>query len=180
MAMRELPQLPVFPTPVPAVDLDAWRLRVDGLVRHPLAMGYAEVRALPAVEDTSPFECVEGWRVARNHWRGVALGTLLDRARPLPRACFVTVRAGGFVMSLALEEARRPGVLLAYDLDGVPLPVEHGGPLRLVVPGRECFYGVKWVERLELAEKPTETGRAIALGRIPRRRRSSATTNRRN
>jgi len=167
--MRELPQLPVFPTLGPVVSLDSWRLRVDGLVHHPLTIGYAEVRALPAVQDTSPFACVEGWRVSRNQWRGVLVGTLLDTARPLPQARFVTVHSGEFIMSLALEEARRPGVLLAYDLNGVPLPVEHGGPLRLVVPGRECFYSVKWVERLELAEESTETGRAIALGRIQRR-----------
>lgn len=76
MTMRELPQLPVFSRPGPAVDLHSWRLTVDGLVNYPLTLGYAEVRALPAVEDTSLFECVEGWRVSRNHWRGVVVGTV--------------------------------------------------------------------------------------------------------
>ncbi len=169
MPISELPELPVFSSGGPALDLVTWRLKVDGLVACPLTLDYSRVRALPAVEDLSPFECLEGWRVSQNRWRGVAVGTFLDRACPLPKAHFVTVHSGEYIISLTLDQAQRPGVLLAYDLNGVPLAVEHGGPLRLVVPDKECFYGVKWVERLELAEEPTETGGAIALRRIQRR-----------
>ena len=175
MAIKELPELPVFSNGGPALDLVVWRLKVDGLVARPLTLDYSRVRTLPAVEDLSAFECLEGWRVSQNRWRGVAVGTFLDRARPLPEAQFVTVHAGEYIMSLTLEEAQNPGVLLAYDLNDVPLAVEHGGPLRLVVPDSECFYGVKWVERLELAEEPTETGRAIALARIQRRETAIST-----
>lgn len=169
MTIRELPELPVFPSAVPAFDPQAWRLEVDGLVASPLALDYASVRSLPAVEDTSAFECVEGWRVPENHWRGVAVSALLDLASPLPEARFVTFHARGFSMSLALKDARAPGVLLAYDLDGAPLAPEHGAPLRLVAPGKECYYGVKWVGRVELARDAQETGKAIALERIRRR-----------
>jgi DMSO/TMAO reductase YedYZ molybdopterin-dependent catalytic subunit len=167
--MRELSELPVFPSRAPAFDPETWRLRVDGLVSRSRSLSLAQVRDLPSVEDTSPFECVEGWRVPDNRWQGVAIATLLDMTDPLPQARYATFHAGNFIMSLSLEKARAPGVLLAYGLNGAPLTPEHGAPLRLVVPGGECYYGVKWVERVELTREAVETGKAIALERIQRR-----------
>lgn len=168
--MKELSKLPVFPGKALAeFDPETWRLQVDGLVAHPLALSYSEVLALPSVKDSSPFECIEGWRVPDNNWQGVAIVTILDRAAPLPEARFATFQAGDFIMSLSLEEARAPGVLLAYSLNGLPLAREHGAPLRLVVPGKDCFYGIKWVERVELTREARETGKEIALGRIQAR-----------
>jgi DMSO/TMAO reductase YedYZ molybdopterin-dependent catalytic subunit len=168
--MKELSELPVFPRKDLAdFDPETWHLQVDGLVAHPLTLSYSEVLALPRLEDTSPFECIEGWRVSENNWQGVSVATLLDRIAPLPEARFVTFHAGDFIMSLSLEEARAPGVLLAYGLNGAPLAREHGAPLRLVVPGKDCFYGVKWVERVELTREARDTGKDIALGRIQAR-----------
>ncbi|MBI2916936.1 MAG: molybdopterin-dependent oxidoreductase [Chloroflexi bacterium] len=175
--MKELSELPVFRSSAPPFDPQTWRLRVDGLVATPLALTQAEVLALPAVEDNSPFECVEGWRVPQNQWKGLPVSALLDRAGVLPEARFASFYSGDFAMSLTLDESRAPGVLLAHGLNGAALAPEHGGPLRLVVPGKDCFYGVKWVERVELAQSRRvgmETGKAIALGRIQRRREAPA------
>ncbi|MBI4198619.1 MAG: molybdopterin-dependent oxidoreductase [Chloroflexi bacterium] len=169
MSIKELRELPVFPSRTPAYNPSTWRLRVEGLVARPLTLDYAQVRALPAMEEVSPFECVEGWRVPGNRWRGVAIATLLDLACPLPEARFVTFHAGDFVISLALREARQPGVLLAYDLNGASLSPQYGAPIRLVVPARECYFGVKWVERIQLSQEGADTGRSIALGRLQRR-----------
>jgi DMSO/TMAO reductase YedYZ molybdopterin-dependent catalytic subunit len=166
--MKELSELPDFPGRGPGFDPDTWRLRVDGLVEGPLSLTFAQVQALPSAEDTSPFECIEGWRVDGNRWQGVAVATVLDLAGPMPRARYATFHAGDFIMSLSLEEARAPGVLLAHSLDGTPLPTEHGAPLRLVVPGKDCFYGVKWVERVELTIEVRDTGKEIALARVRR------------
>lgn len=126
--MRELAELPVFRSPAVPFDPRTWRLTVGGLVARPIVLDYAEVLALHAVDDTSPFECVDGWRVAENHWSGVPVGVLLDMAGPLGGARFVTFHAGQFATSLTLEEARAPGVLLAYRLNGAPLAPEHGAP----------------------------------------------------
>lgn len=168
--MRELPELPVFSKPDPGpFDLTSWRLRVEGLVARPMALSYPEVLALLREEHTGPFECVEGWRVPENRWEGVPVCALLDRAEPLPEARFATFHAGVFAMSLPLGEARSPGIILAHRLNGAPLAPEHGAPLRLVAPGRECFYSVKWVQRVELSRETQDTGRGIALARVQTR-----------
>ncbi len=172
--MIDLPELPVFSRgALPPFDPQTWRLRVHGLVVNPLALSYTELLSMPSVDDSSPFECVDGWRVPENHWRGLSVGTLVARARVLPNAHFVSFYSGDFAMSLTLEEAQGPGVLLAHSLNGKPLTPEHGAPLRLVVPGKDCYYGVKWVERIELSQGPVETGKSIALGRIQRRQQSA-------
>ena len=76
-------------------------------------------------------------------------------------------------MSLSIDEARAPGVLLAYGINGAPLLLENGGPPRLVVPDKECYFGVKWVEPLEVTMEARETGKAIALERIQQRQASA-------
>jgi DMSO/TMAO reductase YedYZ molybdopterin-dependent catalytic subunit len=102
-------------------------------------------------------------------WEGVAVAAILARAGVEPTARFLKVYAGNFTVLLPLEEALRGGALLARRLNGKPLTREHGAPLRLVAPGRACFYSVKWVDRLEvLAEEAPTTGASIARNRLPR------------
>lgn len=173
--MKELSELPVFVSgTLTPFDPRSWRLVVDGLVAVPLSLSIADILSLPVIDDTSPFECVDGWRVPENHWRGVLVGLLLDRAQATSAARYVTFSSGAFAMSLTLKEARAPGVLLAHSLNGKPLTPEHGAPLRLVVPGKDCCYGVKWVERLEVSREPMATGKAIALDRIQRRQQAKS------
>lgn len=165
--MKELLELPKFPTRnMPSFDRTTWRLTVDGLVSRPLSLTFDEVLALPTSEQASAFSCVEGWRVADNRWEGVPVGTLLERAGPSPEARFVVFYAGGFFISLSLATVLRPTTLLAYGLNGASLAPEHGYPLRLVVPGRQCYTGVKWVQRLELVRRARQSGKTIALGRV--------------
>jgi len=86
-----------------------------------------------------------------------------------PEARLLKVYAGDFTVLLPLEEALTGGALLARCLNGMPLTPEHGAPLRLVAPGRACFYSVKWVDRLEvLAEEAPTTGETIARNRLQR------------
>jgi len=138
----------------PASALDRWTIEVGGLVARPLKLTVADLATLPRVGMTRDFHCVEGWSVDRVRWAGVRLAEVLDRAQPQAAAGFVTFHTFGglYVDSLTMAEGRDPSVLLADSLDGAPLPREHGGPVRLVVPAQLGYKNVKWVTRVELTD----------------------------
>jgi DMSO/TMAO reductase YedYZ molybdopterin-dependent catalytic subunit len=159
--------LPVHPVPTEVAAPDAWRLRVDGLVVQSLGLSIRDVEALEARAYSADFVCEEGWMVPDQQWEGVAVAAILACAGVEPSARFLKVYAGNFTVLLPLEEVLRGGALLAHRLNGKPLTREHGAPLRLVAPGRACFYSVKWVDRLEvLAEEAPTTGASIARNRL--------------
>jgi DMSO/TMAO reductase YedYZ molybdopterin-dependent catalytic subunit len=161
--------LPDHPVPAGMAAPEAWRLCVDGLVVQPLALSLSDIDALGAQTHTADFVCEEGWIVPEQQWTGVAVTALLGRAGVLPEGRFLKVYARDFTVLLPLEEALTGGALLARHLNGTPLTPVHGAPLRLVAPGRTCFYSVKWVDRLEvLAEESPTTGETIARTRVQR------------
>lgn len=137
---------------IPEFDPSSYRLVVDGLVRRPLSLTWDQVRALPEVEERSDFHCVSGWGVSDVLWHGFRIEQLLRMAEPLPGARFITFYSldGVYTDSLSLEQARAPGVLLAWRMFGRDLKPPHGRPLRLVIPQMYGYKGVKWVYRLEL------------------------------
>jgi len=170
--MRKLERreaLPIHSAPAGLTAPNAWRLLVDGLVTQPLALSVCEVEALGAQAHAADFVCEEGWVVPDQQWEGVAVAAILERAGVQPEARFLKVYAGDFTVLLPLEEALTGEAILARCLNGAPLTPEHGAPLRLVAPGRACFYSVKWVDRLEvLADEAPTTGEAIARNRLQR------------
>jgi DMSO/TMAO reductase YedYZ molybdopterin-dependent catalytic subunit len=141
---------------MPSFDRGSWRLRVDGLVERPLELSYDELLALPKAEQVSTFHCVTGWVVDNVHWGGVRFHDLLAQARPLPqvRAVHLISAEKPYDDYLDLRQVRLPDVLLAYELDGKPLPQEHGAPVRVVIPEMYGYKNVKWVERIQLVAKP--------------------------
>jgi DMSO/TMAO reductase YedYZ molybdopterin-dependent catalytic subunit len=165
---------------VPLVDERAWRLVVDGEVREPVELSLAEVRALPAHEVVATFECAGNGRarldprpvsqpwlheaVGTGRWRGARLRDLLELARPRDRALEVVFTGldrgveGGeeqaYQRSLTLGAALDDDVLLAYELNGEPLPPQHGRPLRLLVPGWYGMTNVKWLTRITVTAEP--------------------------
>lgn len=162
---QSLSALPVHPGG-PAASADP-RLVVDGLVARRLELTPADLAALPAAAVTDDFRCLEGWSVPGLHWQGVALATLLDAAGVDASARSVQASAGEFSVPLTIEQAR--SALLATQLDDQPIAREHGWPVRLVVPGADCFTSIKWLDRIELRAEPgPNTGREIALGRLRR------------
>ena len=164
---EQLRVLPVHPLPEHLPDPTAWRLDIGGVVRNPAKLNLPSIQGLPNEYLDAPFRCEDGWEVKNLRWRGVGLVRLLSEAVPEPDARFVAVHAGNFIAVLPLDDARRQSALLAWELNGVPLPVEHGGPLRLVMFGAVCYESVKWVQRLELRTTPGKaTARHIALTRI--------------
>ena len=136
----------------PKRSRDAYRLQVTGLVERPFTISYRELTALPATHVTRDFQCVTGWRVPDVRWTGVQLRTLLDRAgvKPEAKALRFVSFDGTYTESLTLAQARRPDVLVAYELDAEPLSSLHGGPARLYVAPMYGYKSCKWLESIEL------------------------------
>lgn len=137
---------------VPDVPADDWVVKVDGLVERPLTLDRETWNGLERFAETVDFHCVEGWGVDDVRWVGVAPTVLLDQAGVKPEARYAAFHAygGEYLSSVPLELVRDGQTLLADALAGQPLPAEHGGPLRLVVPRQLGYKSVKWVERIEL------------------------------
>jgi DMSO/TMAO reductase YedYZ molybdopterin-dependent catalytic subunit len=138
----------------PHRDRDKYTLRVTGLVEHPFTISYNELTAMRATHVTRDFQCVTGWRVPDVRWTGVKLSALLDRAGVKPDATALRIRSfdGEYTESLTLAQARRPDVLVAYELDDEPLSSLHGGPVRLYVAPMYGYKSCKWLESIELTK----------------------------
>ena len=140
-------------------------LCIDGLVAECLDLRLAELELMPQHELRDDFRCREGWVVPDLRWRGVLLETVLALARPHREARHVEASAGNFSVSIPLDRAA--SALLAISLNGTNLSVEHGAPVRLVLPGGECFTSIKWLDHLEVRSEPGEnTAETIASARL--------------
>ena len=146
----------------PEVVLGDWSLEVAGLVRHPMRYDLAGLRALPNATRAITLECiangVDGHLISTAVWRGVPLETLLQaRGGALPGGTqIVFTSADGYVSSLPLADLLEAGTLLAWEMNGAPLPAHHGFPLRAVVPGRFGEQSAKWITRIEVVDHPVK------------------------
>jgi DMSO/TMAO reductase YedYZ molybdopterin-dependent catalytic subunit len=136
------------------IDLASYRLKVTGLVEQPLSLQYDQLRCLPKVTAKPELKCsgiVVGF-VDTANWSGVPIAEVLKLARPLPQAKTMTlVAADGYKLDIDLETAMKPENFLAYELEGKPVPVLHGFPLRAVFPGRPGSIWVKWLVELKIS-----------------------------
>jgi DMSO/TMAO reductase YedYZ molybdopterin-dependent catalytic subunit len=135
---------------MPRFDRRTWRLRIEGEVAEPRSLAYDELLALPRAEQVSDFHCVTGWSVKDVQWAGVRFRDLLAAARPRARAQVLTFVSAErpYVDTLSLDQAFLDDAMLAYEMDGKPLPREHGAPVRVVIPEMYGYKNVKWVERI--------------------------------
>jgi DMSO/TMAO reductase YedYZ molybdopterin-dependent catalytic subunit len=153
---------------VPRIEASAWRLSIGGLVERPATLDYAQLRAFPKHTVTSFHQCAGSplapaeptRRVSNVTWSGARLGDVLAACRVRDEATFVwsagadygafsDASVDAYLKDLPIDRIDSD-VLLAYELNGAPLPAEHGFPVRLVVPG---FYGtnsVKWLTEIRL------------------------------
>ena len=146
----------------PRVDPGSWRLDVHGRVARPLALSLEDLRAMPAVEEYATLACIGNAVPARAistaAWKGVRLASVLEhagvggdgvRGRPVD---VVLTAADNYTDSIPLARALHPATLLAYEMNGRPLPREHGAPLRAIVPGIYGMKNVKWIESIEVVD----------------------------
>jgi DMSO/TMAO reductase YedYZ molybdopterin-dependent catalytic subunit len=167
---------------IPAIEPDAWRLRVGGRVRRPLELSLQALRSLPERTIAVTLECAGNGRarlsprplsqpwlleaVSTAEWTGTPLAAVLEQAGLVDDAVELVFSGadrgvqGGeeqdYARSLTVAEAMGPDVLLAYEMNGEPLEPQHGFPVRLIVPGWYGMTSVKWLTTIEAVEKPFE------------------------
>jgi DMSO/TMAO reductase YedYZ molybdopterin-dependent catalytic subunit len=164
----------------PSVRLNDWTLLVDGEVERPLTLRLDELTQMPRVSLAVTLECAGNGRaffdppvagvqwqkgaVGNAWWTGVRLADVLDRARLRSSARYVWLDGADrpmgavpdFVRQLPIEKATHADTVLAYEMNGVPLPLPHGFPLRAIVPGWEGAYSVKWLTHLQVSSREHE------------------------
>lgn len=137
----------------PAPGPEAWSVSITGLVGQPRWWSLDDLRRRPQTERAIDVHCVTRWSLADVRFTGVPLAELLDECDVRPEARFVSFVARSereHSTSLLLDEARALGTMVALSAGGVALDIEHGGPVRTVVPGRYFYKSLKWLARIEL------------------------------
>ena len=168
--------------PIPELDAGSWRLELSGLVREPLSLSLPQLRGMPSDSVMATLECAgngrdlfsppvpgERWglgAVSTARWTGARLRDLLDQAGVLPEASEAVFRGadGGrlpdvpepirYERSLSVGDIETSGALLAYEMNGEPLPARHGFPVRLIVPGWYAMASVKWLAEIVMTSSP--------------------------
>jgi DMSO/TMAO reductase YedYZ molybdopterin-dependent catalytic subunit len=141
----------------PNVPKSVWRLDFGGLVATPQSWSFADYEAQPQVDLVSDIHCVTSWSRYDNHWAGVSTRHLMETIGVSPEARFVLLTANdGYTTNMALEDFAVADALLAHSWEGEPLSLEHGGPVRLVVPHLYFWKSPKWLRRIEFSatDKP--------------------------
>lgn len=134
----------------PQIPMDMWRLTIDGEVENPIVLKWDDVMALPQIEDTSDFHCVTTWSKLNMTWQGVSLLDIAALVQPKATATHIMCYGyDTYTTNVAIEEALKPDVLLAHTVEGEPLALEHGGPLRMITPQLYAWKGSKWIKRIE-------------------------------
>jgi DMSO/TMAO reductase YedYZ molybdopterin-dependent catalytic subunit len=160
---------------IPTLSSSTWTLTVDGAVERPLELSFDDLQQLPSRSQLTLLECAGNARsgftpraegtqwdasgVGVAEWTGVPVAAVLERAGLRPDAVEVVFHGGdnaSFQRSLTRDHVMDPAVLLAYAMNGEPLPLAHGFPLRLVVPDWVGVASVKWLARIEAVTAPYE------------------------
>lgn len=154
-----------------SVSFANYVLEVDGLVQQPLHLTLAELRSWPKHTQITKHNCIQGWSAVAE-WGGVSLSDIIDSCRPTRDARFIVFYAlddkstsepdpagpGRFYGTIDIALAYRPQTILAYEMNGAPLPVPHGAPLRLRVETQLGFVMVKYIQRIEFVDDYSHIG----------------------
>ncbi|MGI9609538.1 MAG: sulfite oxidase-like oxidoreductase, partial [Acidimicrobiia bacterium] len=138
---------------VPDVDLAEWDLSVSGLVAEEKSWSWDEVKAMPSKSLTTDIHCVTKWSKLDTTWEGIPVTHIWDQLQPAANVSHVLVHAyHGFTTNLPVEDFLRPENLFAHTYQGEPLDMDHGYPMRLVVPHLYFWKSVKWVRGFTLLD----------------------------
>ena len=157
---------------VPSLDTETWQLRIHGLVEHETTLNWDQLISLPMFEQYCTIACVSnvvgGHLVGNTKWTGVRLRDVLDMVKPTAQATQLVGRSvdnwtAGMPMAWVMDPAREP--MIAVEMDGQPLPRQHGYPARLIVPGLYGYVSAtKWLWELELTTWEAYDGYWVPLG----------------
>ena len=137
----------------PSVPTDEWTISVDGLVEQPTTWTWEQAHALPQPRFRGDIHCVTSWSKLGIEFVGVAVDDLLATARPRPGVTHVVATSDtGYTTNLTIEDVTGGRALIAWEVDGAPLPREHGGPARLLVPHLYFWKSAKWIAQLTLLD----------------------------
>jgi DMSO/TMAO reductase YedYZ molybdopterin-dependent catalytic subunit len=137
----------------PDIDTASWTFTVEGLVERPTTWSWDEIHRLPASTYEGPIHCVTTWSKFDMRFVGVSVDALLEVAGPLPAASHVLAWCHtGYTTNLPMTDVTGGRAWVAWEVDGAPLPVDHGGPARLVVPALYFWKSAKWVAGLRLLD----------------------------
>jgi sulfoxide reductase catalytic subunit YedY len=158
-----------------ANDFEDFELTVDGLVDHPRTFSLPELRDLPRQSQTTRHDCIQGWGYYAQ-WAGVPVSALIERCEPQPEARYAVfwtldekweysedgpeenVDNGYYYEVIDMEKAQESQTYLAYEMNGEPLPVAHGAPLRLRLESQLGYKMAKWVCRVEFVDDYEDIG----------------------
>lgn len=139
----------------PRVDAATYKLTIQGNVDNPITLSLDQLMQLPRVDQTSTLECISnevgGNLIGNVRWTGTRLADLIQQARPRAGSLRLALYgADGYVDSIAIEDALKPTTLVVYAVDGQPLQVPHGYPVRLIVPNIYGMKNCKWLQKIEV------------------------------
>jgi DMSO/TMAO reductase YedYZ molybdopterin-dependent catalytic subunit len=140
--------------PTPRTPLSKWTFSIDG-GREPKSWTWEEFRALPSDEITTDIHCVTKWSKLDTHWRGVSIDTLLDGVDTSAEHV-IQFSDGGYTTNTPLEDLTGGRAWIVYEYEGEPLPSEHGGPARMLLPHLYFWKSAKWIRgmRLQVEDEP--------------------------
>ena len=133
----------------PRVNADTWQFRVWGLAKEK-TFSWADFMAMPQHNFTADFHCVTRWSKLDVQWTGVKVTDFMKLVEVDPKAAYIMEHCyGGYTTNISMDDFVREENFFAHTLFGEPLPAEHGGPMRLVVPHIYAWKSAKWINGLE-------------------------------
>ncbi len=142
-------------------DPAIWQLAIGGDVANPMTLSFADLHALPAADETATLMCIGntlgGGLMSTAAWHGVPLQSLIEMAKPAPGVTEILFTASdGYTNTIEFDKVAAEGVIVAYGMNGEPLPRKHGYPARIIAPGRYGEHHVKWVTRITVQKGHTK------------------------
>jgi DMSO/TMAO reductase YedYZ molybdopterin-dependent catalytic subunit len=137
----------------PTIDTSTWEFRVWGLAT-PKTFTWEDFMAMPQSEFTADFHCVTTWSKLDVKWRGVKVTDFMQQVEVDPKAVHIMEHCyGGYTTNISMQDFLREENFFAHTLFDQPLPPDHGGPMRLVVPHLYAWKSAKWINGLEFLER---------------------------
>jgi DMSO/TMAO reductase YedYZ molybdopterin-dependent catalytic subunit len=137
----------------PKLDTSSWTFTVDGLVEAPTTWTWERLHSLPRSTYSGDIHCVTTWSKLGMTWTGVSVDALLELARPRAEASHVLASSHtGYTTNLPLADVTGGRAWVAWEVDGIPLPTQHGGPARLLVPHLYFWKSAKWIAGIRVLD----------------------------